>query len=211
MLLAPTGFFSICWCWLRIVIRLTWTGIGTTSFWAGRSFWWFDKLVGSMLLLDEWLLADDAWWWWWWPARFVVMSAAFTRFHLARRFWNHILIWTSERRNWWAIWDLSVRLRYFLAWNSRSNSISWWVEKAVRRRRLLLLTPPLLLWAVAASEPSEEVTADETLMHSSSIDLLIDWSPSSAQLIPSESTSNSLSLIRNKTITIGVDTLFLYM
>ncbi len=159
LLLAPLGFFSICWCWERREIRLTCTGIGTTSF-CEDEWWWVPVECWC------WWCESDCEWCWWlecWPAPFIldgppVTKAALTLFHFARRFWNHILIWTSDKRNWWAICERSVKLRYFLAWNSRSSSINWCVEKAVRRRRFLLLPPPPACEIVASMELSDEVT-----------------------------------------------------
>lgn len=163
-LTAPPGFFSICWCWPRRAMRLTCTGMGTTSF-CGGGLWWWEPV--ECCICWWWCASDcDGCWWLEWgpppPNRDgpPVTNAALTRFHLARRFWNQILIWTSDKRNWCAICERSVKLRYFLAWNSRSNSINWCVEKAVLRRRflLLLLLPPPPRVKDASMEPSDEVT-----------------------------------------------------
>lgn len=59
---------------------------------------------------------------------------ALTRFHLARRFWNHIFTCTSLKRNADAIWLRSVNDKYFFAWNSLSNSSNCSLVNAVRRR-----------------------------------------------------------------------------
>lgn len=131
--------FSMCWCWDRIAKRLTWTGIGTT------------------ILLPDALEPR--------PPRLWDVRPALTRFHLARRFWNQILTflwgvisrknsktrktktfltWTSLSLRLVAIWLRSVRLKYFFAWNSLSNSKSCSDVKAVRRRldfELLLFEP----------------------------------------------------------------------
>lgn len=110
---------SNCWCWLLTANRLTCTGIGTTS-----------------LLLFCWLLPFG-----WWG---LAPNPAFTLFHLARRFWNQIFTCTSLRRSADAIWLLSVRERYFFAWNSLSNSRSCSLVKAVRRRRTFVQPGPSL-------------------------------------------------------------------
>lgn len=120
--------FSICWCCERTAKRFTCTGIGTT-----------------ILFVPE--FDDDR-------PRPCVVRPALTRFHFARLFWNHIFTWitifrlstpslgkpnfltcTSLSFRLVAIWLRSVRLRYFLAWNSRSNSKSCSDVKAVRRLR----------------------------------------------------------------------------
>lgn len=49
--------------------------------------------------------------------------------------YTNIFTWTSLSFNEFAISDLSVRLRYFLAWNSRSSSNNWPLVKAVLLRR----------------------------------------------------------------------------
>ena len=59
------------------------------------------------------------------------ISITLTRFHLALRFWNQIFTWTSDSLKLWAIWDRSDRLRYFLLWNSFSNSNSCSLVNAV--------------------------------------------------------------------------------
>lgn len=107
--------FSMCWCWDRIAKRLTWTGIGTTILFP----------VGFAPRCP----------------RLCEVRPALTRFHLARRFWNHIFTWTSLNFKLVAIWLLSVKLRYFFAWNSLSNSRSCSDVKAVLRRRDLELLP----------------------------------------------------------------------
>lgn len=58
----------------------------------------------------------------------------FIRFHLARRFWNHILTWTSDNDRLRAIWERSDTLRYFLVMNIFSSSSSCSEVKAVLRR-----------------------------------------------------------------------------
>lgn len=123
--------FSMCWCWERIANLFTCTGIGTT-------------------ILFPPLLPD--------PFRFPRLCdvrPAFTRFHFARRFWNQIFTcrkWGKiffekfSEFNWVykitctslnfkvvAIWLLSVKLKYFLAWNSLSNSSNCSEVNAVRR------------------------------------------------------------------------------
>ena len=125
-----SGWPLIC-LWLRIVMRSTWTGIGTTS--RGRC------------------TSTAAVW--------LSTTPALTRFHLARRFWNQILTWTSLRRSWRAISERSVSDRYFLPANSRSSSISWSLLNAVRRRRRrrwrsLWPPPSVALPAYVAGRPS---------------------------------------------------------
>lgn len=105
---------SNCWCWLLTANLLTWTGIGTTN----------------LFLLDWAPLC------WCGPAP----KPAFTLFHLARLFWNQIFTWTSLNRKADAIWLRSVSDRYFLAWNSLSNSSNCSLVKAVRRRRAFVET-----------------------------------------------------------------------
>lgn len=129
---------SNCWCWLLTANRLTCTGIGTTS-----------------LLLFCWLLPFG-----WWG---LVPKPAFTLFHFARRFWNQIFTCTSLRRRADAIWLLSVRDRYFFAWNSRSSSRSCSLVKAVRRRRTFVqpdasLEPSeLCIWPISSSVSDSEI------------------------------------------------------
>lgn len=120
--------FSIVECWWRMAKRFTWTGMGTTILFPP-----FDDDPRLPMLCD--------------------VRPALTRFHFARRFWNQILIWKGKRSakhvtktirklTWTslslsvvAIWLRSVKLRYFLAWNSRSSSRSCSLVNAVRRRR----------------------------------------------------------------------------
>lgn len=52
-----------------------------------------------------------------------------------KRTQKRIITWTSLSFNELAISDLSVRLKYFFAWNSRSNSKSWTLVNAVLLRR----------------------------------------------------------------------------
>jgi len=98
--------FSYCWCWLRIAIRFTCTGIGTTIF--------------GLFMLSACVRPCT--------------SPALTRFHFARRFWNQIFTCTSLSFNACAIWERSVNDKYFLLWNSFSNSNSCSDVNAVRRR-----------------------------------------------------------------------------
>ena len=65
--------FSICWCCDLMAKRLTWTGIGTTIF-------------GPAPALPR--------------PRLCEVRPAFTRFHLARRFWNQILTCGLLKFNW---------------------------------------------------------------------------------------------------------------
>lgn len=134
-----SAIFSMCWCCDRTANRFTCTGIGTTILFV------FEPLpppVPRPMPCD--------------------VKPAFTRFHFARRFWNQIFTCNSQERTncigkskWlqlmcrlfnaftWtslsfrlvAIWLRSVRLKYFLAWNSRSNSSNCSDVNAVRRRR----------------------------------------------------------------------------
>ena len=55
----------------------------------------------------------------WWTA------PALTRFHLARRFWNQILICTSVSWSAWAMWERSLKLKYFLVWNYSGVVTRW--------------------------------------------------------------------------------------
>jgi len=48
---------------------------------------------------------------------------------------KRVITWTSLSFNELAISDLSVKLKYFFAWNSRSNSKSWPLVNAVLLRR----------------------------------------------------------------------------
>lgn len=121
-------------CCDRMAKRFTWTGIGTTSLGFGFT-----------------------------PLRPLVMPA-FSRFHFALRFWNQILTWTSLRWRALAICDLSLRVRYFLLWNSFSSSSSWSLVKAVLRRRDLepprvphpSPSPPDSAWSSSGSSWSGE-------------------------------------------------------
>lgn len=113
--------FSMWWWCDLTASRLTWTGIGTTIRGPFPECW-----------PPECRFADDA------PP---VVSPALTLFHFARRFWNHIFTWTSDNLRACAMCDLSVRLRYFFAWNSRSSSRSCSDVNAVLRRRALLALP----------------------------------------------------------------------
>lgn len=90
-----------------MAIRFTWTGIGTTILGAFG-------LVGTL------------------PA----VIPALTRFHLARRFWNHIFTCTSLNLSAWAICERSVKDKYFFEWNSFSSSSNCSLVKAVRLRRV---------------------------------------------------------------------------
>lgn len=99
-------------------MRLTWTGMGTTIL----------GLFGTSLDPEAEVRPDLA-----------CTSPALTRFHLALRFWNQIFTCTSDSRREWAICERSVSDRYFLLWNSFSNSSSCSLVKAVRRR---LALPP---------------------------------------------------------------------
>lgn len=113
--------FSSCWCWLRICIRFTWTGMGTTilGLLFGEESEYGALLVGLICCVVP---------------RLCTMPAL-TRFHFARRFWNQILTCTSLNLSWCAIWERSVRERYFFEWNSFSSSRSCSLVNAVLRRR----------------------------------------------------------------------------
>lgn len=139
------SLLSTCWCWLRMVMRLTWTGIGTMIF----GLFAFSPIVERPCTIP-----------------------AFTRFHFARRFWNQILTWTSLSFSWWAICDLSVSDKYFLLWNSFSSSSNCSLVKAVRLRRVfppgLMMSDPLrgLLDDVAGSlegEPAPSSSAKSSI------------------------------------------------
>lgn len=67
--------FSNSWCWLRTTNRFTCTGIGTTILFAELEEFWLRWLPQA---LD------------------VALRPAFTLFHLARRFWNHIFTWNIK-------------------------------------------------------------------------------------------------------------------
>lgn len=112
---------SICWCWLLTANLLTCTGMGTTI---------LGFLTGS-------------------PERLLTLPALI-RFHLALRFWNQIFTCTSLSFSACAIWERSVRERYFLQWNSFSSSSSCSLVKAVR---LLRLFPAELPGGSASWEP----------------------------------------------------------
>lgn len=136
---------SICWCWLLTANLLTCTGMGTTI---------LGFLTGS-------------------PDRLLTLPALI-RFHLALRFWNQIFTCTSLSLSACAIWERSVRERYFLQWNSFSSSSSCSLVKAVR---LLRLFPAELPVGSASCEPVFSL-------------LFWDREP---QLLPSEKLSFSLS------------------
>lgn len=136
---------SICWCWLLTANLLTCTGMGTTI---------LGFLTGS-------------------PDRLLTLPALI-RFHLALRFWNQIFTCTSLSLSACAIWERSVRERYFLQWNSFSSSSSCSLVKAVR---LLRLFPAELPVGSASCEPVFSL-------------LFWDRAP---QLLPSEKLSFSLS------------------
>jgi len=109
-----SGCPLIC-LWLRTAMRSTWTGIGTTR--------------RGLATSPPTTLGRPS------TALWFSTTPALTRFHLARRFWNQILTWTSLRRSWRAITERSDSDRYFLPANSRSSSTSWSLLNAVRRRR----------------------------------------------------------------------------
>lgn len=136
---------SICWCWLLTANLLTCTGMGTTI---------LGFLTGS-------------------PERLLTLPALIL-FHLALRFWNQIFTCTSLSFSACAIWDRSVRERYFLQWNSFSSSSSCSLVKAVR---LLRLFPAELPGGSASWEPPLSL-------------FFCDIEP---QLFPSEKLSFSLS------------------
>lgn len=109
---------------------------------------------------------------------------ALTRFHLALRFWNQILTCASESLRVRAMCDRSPRLRYFLAWNSRSRDKSWLLEKAVLR-----LLPALLEeWP----EPSGPLEADVVDSSPSSSSTSMSSSSSSGSTTSSSSSASSL-------------------
>ena len=112
---------SICCCWLLIFTLSTWTGMGTCILCPGADpcpLW----LVPTIL-------------------------CPLTRFHLALLFWNQILICDSDSASVWANCALSVRLKYFFKWNSRSNSSSCSEEKDVLLLRLFWLLGSDLLFS----------------------------------------------------------------
>lgn len=137
--LGGLAHFSKWWWWDLTASLLTWTGIGTTILVPFP-----ECCPAAPLCLFEApgvakLFAPD-------PTP-PPLNPAFTLFHLALRFWNQIFTWTSDNFNAWAMWDLSVRLRYFFAWNSRSSSNNCSEVNAVRLRLallLLLLLEPLV-------------------------------------------------------------------
>lgn len=80
----PEAHFSSCWCLLLTTNLLTWTGIGTTIFPALLPLEHFGLLRDTfppMMFFCESLHAV------------VDKRLALTRFHFARRFWNHIFTW----------------------------------------------------------------------------------------------------------------------
>lgn len=77
----PEAHFSICWCRLLTTNLLTCTGMGTTIFPAPPTEH-FDRPrvpfpAKLLILFPSWHAVVDN-------------RLAFTRFHFARRFWNHI-------------------------------------------------------------------------------------------------------------------------
>ena len=162
--------------------RLTWTGIGTTIFVAE-----LPPPDGPRPAAGPPGPAPDA------PGiRPLLEMPAFTRFHLARRFWNQILTWTSLNLKLCAICDRSDRLRYFFEWNSFSSSKSCSLVNAVLRRRAFEaelavefppppgpsnfeLTSSPMLW------PSVSLLLSKSLKSSSSLDSEV--SPSSMEEI----------------------------
>jgi hypothetical protein len=71
--------------------------------------------------------------------------------------------WTSLSLSAAAIWDLSVRLRYFFAWNSLSSSRSCSDVKAVRRRLALLVSRGASLESSASG--SESFPVETNYLH----------------------------------------------
>lgn len=106
--------------------------------------------------------------------------ATFTRFHLALRFWNHILICTSLRHRLLAIVDLSERDRYFLLWNSFSSSSNCSLVKAVRRRLGLSMDARLWLESSCVVRSCSSTSSSTTFTSSSC-----------PTLIPTESSTSS--------------------
>ena len=168
------------WWWCDLTAsRLTCTGIGTTILvpfpecWPATPLCLLETPAAAMLVAPE-------------PTP-PPLKPAFTLFHLARRFWNQIFTWTSDSLRAWAMWDLSVRLRYFLAWNSRSSSSSCSEVKAVLLRLALLLLEPAaeLPWPFSRDPPG--LTLLEALLDIASA---VSW-PSPATLRPPPSSSLS--------------------
>lgn len=177
--LGGLAHFSKWWWWDLTANRLTCTGMGTTILVP------FPECCPAtpLCLLDvpavAMLLALD-------PTP-PPLNPAFTLFHLALRFWNQIFTWTSDNFRAWAICDLSVRLRYFFAWNSRSSSRSCSEVKAVRLRLALLLLDPLVdvFWPFSNDPPG--LTLLDALLDIVSV---ASW-PSPATLNPPPSSSLS--------------------
>lgn len=121
----PWGWHFSRWWWCDLTANLlTCTGIGTTILEELRLCW--DPPLELCRDPPE-------------PDPLLPLRPALTLFHLARRFWNQILTWTSDSLSACAMCDRSVKLRYFFAWNSLSSSKSCSDVKAVLLLRALLL------------------------------------------------------------------------
>jgi len=109
--------------WLRKAkCRDTWIGIGTIILVADivlEFFWSASEAVPEADVLFPFPVPppnpDDVMWH---PPVFIL-------FHLALLFWNQIFTCTSLSPNLFAKSDLSFNVKYFLDWNSCSNSCNW--------------------------------------------------------------------------------------
>jgi len=109
--------------WLRKAkCRDTWIGIGTIILVADivlEFFWSASEAVEPVVEVDVLFPLPPN------PDDVIWHPPVFILFHLALLFWNQIFTCTSLSPNLFAKSDLSFNVKYFLDWNSCSNSCNW--------------------------------------------------------------------------------------
>lgn len=151
--------FSICWCCERTAKRFTWTGMGTTIFVPEAPFrpkpceerpaltrfhfalrFWNQILTCKESTSTNRTITHGLW-------SSEISDILFLENKISNVRWISpgVLTWTSLNLRLVAIWLLSVRLKYFFAWNSLSNSNSCSEVNAVLLRRDFEFGPPLPL------------------------------------------------------------------